>query len=436
MKNSTHLLLSTLAVASLSAAGLNAAPVGEEDGGIWIASLLNISPYANISWFMEENPQEARKQKKEIMEREDTWVDKSEGWGAVIGADLYLPGNDWKINGNVHYGINRYEKDKTDDEDDWGESLAYSGKTDGGLAWSLTESVTQRDLEENYDENAPWDYSTHDRLEYTFGARLSKAISEKSRIGASASYSKTDYDAETLYDYTRYGGGLNFARKLTEKTDWTLSATHSIGEQDKNYKGPNSSLDYIEKSKTHSTKVMAGLRTRSTEKLSFDASAGIEFYKGFEDRNGDAKEDTSLTYQLGASWRATERFSLRLHGLGEYEIAEDEDANSVEAKSVGLTASYRPLQRVKLSAGLTYRREDYQRPVLYRPLINENPYRSEEATGRKRSDDNLYLSGKVIVAINSYASIFGAVTYRDVTSSIEDFEYNRARYSLGAAVRY
>lgn len=435
VKHSTTLLLSTIAVASLSAINANAIPEGAEEGGIWVGSILNISPYANASWFREENPQQARTQKKEIMKQEGTWEDKSDGWAARVGADLLLPGNDWKVVGNVYYDWERYDSDLTEDENDWGESLAYSGKTDGGLAWSLTESVKQRDLDEVMIADQPYDWNTQDRLEYVFGGRLSKAISEKTTLGIRGSYSKTDYDAENLYDYVRYGGGLTFARKLTEKTDWTLSASHSIGEQKKNYKGPDKSLDYIEKSKTHSTKLMAGLRTRSTEKLSFNASAGIEFYEGFEDRNGDSDEETTFTYHIGSTWKATERLTIGINGLGEYEIAEDIDANSVEAKSIGLSAAYRPFERIKLTAGVTYRREDYQNPVLRQNTVNRNPYLASDA-GEKRSDDNLYLTGKIIVAINSYASIFGAATYRDVTSSIEDFEYNRARYSIGAAVRY
>ena len=422
------IVLAALAAVAL-APSAQAIPEGAPDRGFWLGGTANISPFLDIFWYHDDNPDNARNQKSELLEENNVHLHSSNGYSVRPGFNLDVPGNCWKLAGRAFYSLERYSRDDVDDRNDWGESLAFSGETDAGLMWRLDESIIQVDLEEQYVEDFPYNYSTRDRLEMGFGGSRSKRITDKSRLEIGGSDNKTDYDARNMFDYTRYGGRLSYAHKLTERTDWTLSATHSIYEQDSNDEGTEGGGE------NKSTKLMLGAKTRSTERLSFDVHGGVEFYQGDENEDGTDNDKTSFTYALSGSWKAGERLTIGFHGLGEYEPAEDIGKNSVDAKSIGINASYRPFERWLLSAGITYRREEYVRRIAKITDTNGNPY-SVNDFGTDRHDDVLDLNGRIVFRLNHYASLFASCTYHDVSSSIHDFGYERTRYSLGAAFRY
>ncbi len=424
----TSLLMAAFAAAVASTA--QAIPETASDQGIWLGGAVNISPFIEGGYIHDSNPNNARKQKKDLLAENNVDIDKSaEGYTVRPGFNIEIPGNCWKLAGRAYYKMERYSNDDIDDRDDWGESLAFTGETDGGLMWRLTESIVQVDLEEQYDGDFPYSYSTHDRLEMIFGGSLSKRLTDKSRLEVGGSYSKTDYDSERLYDYERYGGRLSFAHKLTEKTDWTLTASHTIHSQEANSDELESADD------TKSTKLMAGLKSRSTERITFDVQAGAEFYEGNDNADGSSNDKTTFTYALGANWLASERLNVGLHGLGEYEPSEDVYGSSVDTKSIGLTATYRFFERWRLSTGITYHREEYEHRIAKVQDKNGNPY-SVNKYGKSRDDDTLDLSGRLTYSLNNFASIYGFVTYHDLSSSISDFDYDRTRYGFGAAIRY
>ena len=325
----------------------------------------------------------------------------------------------------------RYSEDGADDRDDWGESFTFSGETDGGLMWKLVESVVQVDLEEQFVDEFPYNYSTRDRLEMTFGGSISKRVTDKSRIEVGGNYSKTDYDYKEMYDYERYGGRLSYAHNLTEKTDWTVTASHTIHKQ-----RTNSDLMEDTNDDTSSTKLLLGLKSRSTERWTFDIQGGVEFYDGNESEDGASNDETSFTYSLGINGKPTERLTIGIRGLGEYEPSEDIYGSSVDTKSIGLTASYRFFERLIATAGVTYRREEYERHISDRTAPNGNPYSVDDVNGRSRDDDTITLSGRLTYSLNNYASIYASVTYQERSSSMEDFDYDRTRYGFGGILRY
>ena len=418
------------AMAASVAATAQAIPENASDQGIWLGGAVNLSPFVEAGYIHDSNPNNMRKQKKDLLKENDVDAAKSaDGYMVRPGVNISVPGNCWNLAGRAYYRMERYSSDEVDDRDDWGESLTFSGETDGGLMWRLAESIVQVDLEEQFDGEFPNNYSTHDRLEMVFDGMLSKRITEKCSLEVGGSYSKTDYDSDKLYDYYRYGGRLGFAHQLTEKTDWTLSASHTIHEQESN----SDELDDADKTK--STKLMAGVRSRSTERLAFDVKGGIEFYEGNDNEDGSSNDKTTFTYALGTTWKASERLSVGLRGLGEYVPSEDVYGSAVDSKSIGVTAAYRIFERWRLSAGLTYRREEYEHRVAKITDANGNPY-SVSDSGSSRDDDIIELSGRVSYSISNFASIYASCTYYDLSSSISDFDYDRTRYSVGAAIRY
>ena len=427
---SASLLL--VAVAASVAVTSLAIPENAPDTGVWLGGAVNLSPFIEAGYIHDTNPNNVRKQKESLLaENGVNSKESADGYVVRPGLNIAIPGNCWKLAGRAYYSMLRYSEDSVDDRDDWGESFAFSGETDGGLMWRLDESIVQVDLEEQFVDDFPNNFSTHDRIEMTFGGSLSKRITEKCRLEVGGSYSKTDYDFEELYDYERYGGRLSFAHVLTEKTDWTATASHTIHTQKSNSDEMEDTND-----DTSSTKFLLGLKSRSTERMTFDVQGGIEFYEGNETEDGSSNDKTAFTYALGANWKPTERLAVSLRGLGEYEPSEDVYGSAVDTKSIGLTASYRFFERLIASAGISYRREEYERHISKITAANGNPYSVDDINGHSRDDDTIQLSGRLTYSLNNFASLYASVTYYELTSTIDDFEYDRTRYGFGAMIRY
>ncbi len=407
---------STLNYAMLAAAAMaipaasKAIPAGYEDyGGVWLGDL-NISPYVSAGWLYDSNPENANKAKKEyIRQNKDEDYDdyeKTHAYTIRPGVYIVYPGNNWKLEGVADYRMERYADDGTDDRDDWQETLTLSGKTEAGFGWNLGETYEQVDYEDQFD------YSQHDRK----GLRLRGGLSqdfEKSFIGLNGNYGQIDYKDEDLFDSETYGGSLRFGRRLTEKTHWTLTGEYSQGEQD--------DAD----SHTTSMRGMIGACTRSTEKLTFDAGAGIEWYEDFEDEEGNADDSTSFTYDLGAVWKATKRLNFTVMGSRRHKPSEDQRETSTETTSLSLTGNYRIADSWKLTCGVAYVNEDYTRKTV-----------EDDGAWTDRNDDRILLSSRLLYGFSRFASIYGDVRYIDNSSNVDDNDYDRYRFSVGVTVRY
>lgn len=446
------LLLSALAFASAVAPSVAVADVDAlpENRGFNVGGVANVSPFLTLNFLYDTNPNNAREGKKKVWKEawdrrlveEGTERDPfQDSWGYTVtpGIDITVPGNCWALIGRVKYTADRYDYEDVDDRDDWSESLTLSGQTesDRPLSWSISEMVRQSMYDEDYE------YSNDDRLEWQLGAGLSKKISEKTSIGVNGSYSFEDFDDDTLHDHKRYGGRAHFARKLTDKTSWTLTATHDITKQDdfELIRYGTHVREYTREErgdkKAQSTRFLIGLTTHSDEKLSFDIRVGIENYKGFEDAEGERDTEQTITYELGAAWKYNERLSFGLSGHGQYEPSEDVDSNSCDTKSVDLSANYRIGDNLFLRAGIGYAYEDYEHKIVeVTEWRDARDYKTSDLDGDNRDDHKLRCSLGATYAFCDYASVFANLSYTDVMSSIDYFDYDRLRLALGLALRY
>ena len=238
-----------------------------------------------------------------------------------------------------------------------------------------------------------------------------------------------------MYDYSVVRGNIGFAHLLTDKTDWTLNAGY------KNY--DKDGYD----SNAWSVNGRIGLRTRSTDKLTFDTSIGAEFYRDYEYNLYDAdgkyigkkskgEDEKSFIYTIGANWKMAQRLSLRVHGDAGYEPSSDINDNSYLQNSIGATVTYKPGDHWKLTAGVSYERDDYNRKVIDRMDAHANPYSSVEQGGKKRKDDEMRYFATVSYALTRYCSIFANWRYTDLDSSVSGYDYDRTRYGAGVALKY
>ena len=442
---------SILSVAALAVAASATAVLADAkgNGGIWLTSNVNISPFGEISYGHDSNPHSAREYTKAAVREKQLedpeYKGKIEESNEVIykaGLDLMVPGNAWKLDGRAFYLWDQYTSDMIDDDEHWAETLRLSGSTDGGTKWSISEMVQQI----QYDNEI--EITQRDRRETVLNAFSDTAISDKSFLLLGAFFRDNDYDDDLLdelylderakriygsYDYSSYGGTIGFASRLTDKTDWLIKSTYTLFDKDR-YDSNAYGID-----------TQAGLRSRSSEKLSFSITAGVEYFRDYEyniydkDFNvvdhEDADDQVGFTYNIAVDWKITDRLSLNIAGYADYSPAEDVQDNSVYANTIGATLAYRPGENWSIRFGGAYRREDYTRDVVEEADPNGIPYTSARE-GDNRTDDQISVFANASYALTKYSSIFVNWNYTDVSSSIEGWDYDRQRYGAGLALKY
>ena len=410
MKKRSMTLILALAVCLGAGANLMAQSTrleSTEGGGVWLGPL-NVSPFLTVSALYDSNVDFAREGELAEGDREE---EKTGGYTLQPGFDLLLPGNGWQLDGRAYLQVEEYSKDFAESREDWYETLNWYGETERGTGLRLSQMMQQV-----VHDDTDWADRWNDRREMRFAAQLGKPVSDKTKLGLSGYYHDLKYDDEELFDSDRVGGTLTIAAKLSDKTDGLLVggyASHSSEDQEGN---------------AESLTAHAGFASRLTDKTSYRTTVGVEHYSGF----GDDESEVGLSYDLGATWRASERVTLGLSGRSTYEPAEDVGQNSMLVSTLGLVLNYRPLTRWALTVGGAYRREDYTREIE----LNQMQPTTVAAGGRERTDDQLSGHAQLVYGVNRYASIFVGGNYTYTTSSIEEFDYKRWRANAGLALRY
>lgn len=440
MNTNKKILTTAVATASLVAAFACGAPEGyENQDGIWLGGKLNISPFFELGYLNDDNPNSVRditkaqieKRKAELLAAglpdDGKYNDgDSELLSYKAGANILLPANHWKLSGRAFYLNEIYSEDSIDDRSNWYEGLTLSGETEGETRWSISE--VYQDI--RYDDD--FELTQNDRTEIAFMANADKRLTDKSALAIGAFFRDRDYDDEELYDYASYGANVEFSNALTEKTAWTFSLAYSLHDKD----------EYD--SKAYGINAMFGLRTLTTEKITFNVAAGAEYFKDFEytyidaeevEHSLNAEDEFGFTYSISAIWRPTRRLSLSLKGNSEYQPAEDVRDNSVYTSTLSAIAEYRPGDNWSLRAGLEYRRDDYTRDVD-ESLVEQGIIRVSENDDCNRTDDEIGAFARVSYALAKYCSVFVDWRYTDISSSIEGYGYDRQRYGAGIALKY
>lgn len=414
-----------------------------EEGGVWVGPA-NLSPTLTIGVFYESNPDEVSDSRRKIMRQtfiERYGKDRDEsavGFNVTPGILLHVPGNQWSLKGSVHF---TYEKDDSDfsrDPRDWDQSLLLQGTTDGGLGWRLGQTW-QRLNYSRFD-----DFSQDDREALSFLFGLDKELTDKSGATLSGSYRNLDYKDRELYDRDYYNLRLGGRHQLTDKSNLMLSLGYSESQGDYRRRYDSEGNPYRgSRSKSRSYSAQAGVGSRATEKISYTAMLGLALLKtdysadpftGEQPRN---KDKYRLSYLLSGNWKASERLTFNLNGNTSYESSEDVLDNSLMAYTITGRADYRLYRRIRLSAGVSYRYEEFLRRVAVYENVNGNPYvGTDEGRGRSRNDDQVNIFGDITYGINRYASAFLNAIYSETSSSIKEFDYDRYRISAGVALQY
>ncbi len=408
-QNSVTISVCTAILAISAGAAFAQAPLSpDRQYGINIGQL-NVSPYIHGNIFYDQNPDFVRTGEKNgkfaTRKDYDSW-----GYNLRPGVDLKLPGNDVNLTGNAFYAIERYEQDFMEKRDDWGESLQLTINCPRDLDIRLNELYQY--VEEEDEDAVRWE----DRYEIRVGGSVHKGIGEKTDVTVNASYGEIDYDSDLLYDRSNYKVGASISRAVTEKMNAKISG-HYTGSESEKQEGTADTWTGL-----------VGISSRATDKITYDLNVGYHLYTGF----GSDDDESTVAYDGTIRWAPTDKFGLNLSGSSEFHPSEDESDNSIRSYRVGLGATYRPIERWLLTARLAYRDQDYTKKVN----TGANTIMEGEIIGKHRRDAFYSMSLGASFALAKFASINGNFTYSFDDSTIEQYEYDRWRASLGLTLRY
>ena len=410
MRDLKIVLSAGIAVSVLAAAAANAqdALSPDRDYGINVGQA-NISPYIHLGYFYDDNPDFVRKGEKGGKYATSDDYD-SAGYNIRPGIDLKLPGNDVTLTGNAFYSLERYDKDFMEDRDEWGESLGLTVNAPRDLDISVSELY--RYVSEEDEDAVRWD----DRYELRAGASVHKGIGERTGLTVSGHYDSIDYDNEYLYDRDSYGIGARLSRAVTEKMNAQVSGHYTGSGSD----GQDGTAD--------TWTALVGVSSRATDKITYDLNVGYHLYSGF----GSDNDESTVAYSASVKWAATDKFNVSLSGSSEFHPSEDEADNSIRVYRVGLGAAYRPVERWLFTARLGYTDEDYTKKVY----TGANTIMDGRIAGKNRHDGFYSMSLGAAFALAKFASINGGFVYSFDESSIEAYEYDRWRATIGLSLRY
>ena len=242
------------------------------------------------------------------------------------------------------------------------------------------------------------------------GVTLGRDLTDKTEADIGYTYSKDHYLEGGLYDTARHDGQLMLGYKVTDKSSAFFDGRYG-SEDSQGYEAPGSDA-------------YAGLgwRTRMTEKVQFDGSAGYETYRSgtLKGRNEKSDVDT-IGMHLGGAWRPVDKLTVGIVGQREVEAAVIE-ANTRVLTLVALTTGYRLKDDLTCSLALSYRRDEYDLP----------PPGGTEA--RRLNSEGVCLS-------TDYSpfrrlTFYAATSYENTQSNLPDEDFDQVRATIGARASF
>lgn len=161
---------------------------------------------------------------------------------------------------------------------------------------------------------------------------------------------------------------------------------------------------------------MAGLGSRLTERVKYRLLVGANVYS-FADETM-----ISPAVNVGLSWMISQRWALNLASATYFQPSETAMGQAKNIWSLSAGVSYKPTQRIDMTADFVYRRE-------------ENETMSDRVAARDYVTDQYALRYRVAYWFIRYASVYAAAEYTFQQDGIVD-DWDRFRVSLGCMLRY
>jgi len=247
---------------------------------------------------------------------------------------------------------------------------------------------------------------------FNVGVGLGRDVGEKLEIDGSYAYNGTDYENAGLFDQDTSSFGLSLGLVMSDKSSTYVEGTTSV--EDSEAFADDANQDAIE----------VGLRSRGTDKLTYNVGLGYQTYDAELVGEEDIDEG-SLSYSLGVDWQVSPKLSVGATGDNGYSAAAFAANNAKDVSTFGLNLAHQMSQALTVGAAYSYRVDEY-----LRPLVSPNGEVAEERTSHGVSVSlnyappgkwyNLYLNGG----------------YDDSNSKIEGEDFDQLRAAAGVSVYY
>jgi hypothetical protein len=335
------------------------------------------------------------------------------------------------LNGSVWYSYDKYQKFEELDEPRYGERLQGFWESPKGFRLLLGESYLKSKSSDSILDggNGIWRERDYTDLNGAFAYQMS----EKTEVTLSGQYSELNYSNSGqkygyLYGWQEWSVGLELARKLSEKSNLLLAGTYQEYEQDNvNVRGDRSPYDNA----STGYSLMGGLGSRATERITYRALTGVSWF----DYGGEGNV-AGWTYSLDGNWVINRKWAASVAGSSYFQPSETEVNQSMQAYTLSVGLTYRPITKLTIRGDIGYRREEDQ----YRRLNYENVDGYET-----KMTDNIYsLRLRADYQFAKYASVYAGIEYTDWESDESkkkysdstQHEYDRVFGTLGLRLRY
>ncbi len=380
-----------------------------EQSGDW-----NVRPYAEAAVAYDDNVYRAG-----ANEVDDTLFDLKAGLLFRTSADQAA----LNLSGGGLYNRREYmdEDDRSNDTYGGGLSLDYGmGEVTEAQAvagYRLVEdddalgSVTPlRGVERGLNQDI--DSSSTEREIYEGGLALKRELSDRTQVLLGGLYTAVDYDNPASLDLEGWVAQALVDHGLTDKIGVFGLARAGSQEQD----GDNQSAD--------SLTGQIGLSFTATDKTTLRIGAGAENYSRSLPGMDDVDTD-NFSFSLSLNWQATDKLTISAGGYNGSQLSSAFTDNAVEFINAFVNAGYALSESIDISLRGVYRQDDYVEPV------------SQGGLSADREDDRIQVIARVDYRppVNNL-KVFAQVATEDVDSSIDVIDYTRTTVSAGLGLAY
>jgi len=365
---------------------------------------LTVSPFVNLDYTYDSNVDY------------DADVENSDGMLSINpGVDLTYKGNEWGLSGSAWYSYDHYLTFDELDADRYGESLSFYRESAKGWRLLVGQSYVNSSQNDSIIDGGRGLY--RDREQFTLTGALSYELGERTGVTLSGMYSDLDYVNDgnkygTLYGNQQWTAGLQFSRKLTEKSNVLLSGSYNEQTSDGTQK--------VGTQKTGDTStgynLMAGVSSRATKRITYSMMTGLEWFN-----YGDEDLLMGWTYSLNANWLINKKLAASVSGSSHYQPSESEANQATKVYMLSTGLSYQPMRKLMTRLDVAYRRE-------------ENEY--DVGVAGASTDDVFSVRTRADYELMRYVSMYGSLEYETRFSDYEDDEFDRYRATLGLQFRY
>ena len=331
------------------------------------------------------------------------------------GLDAQYIGTDWGIVGNGWYAYDLYQKYDILNASRYGESLQFYVESLKGWKFRMGEKY---DFSNQNDSQLSGGSGVwRNRQQFDIDALLAYEISERWAVGLNAMYTENAFDNKTqtayaspLYGWSSVQIGAETEYAVTPKTGYILNGAFHRYMSDGQVAGESSDSDGYT--------LMTGFGSRFTERLRYRILVGGNVYT--------TESDTTMSPSLNANinWLMSDRWALTVATANYYQPSESTQGQAKNIWSLSGGVSYKPTERVDMTADIVYRRENNE--MMSDKATSGQDYVSDQYTARYR----------VSYWFIKYASVYASAEYTFQSSELIDDTWSRYRLSLGCMFRY